>query len=100
VTLLWSCPRCYMTFLKSLIISHYLPSCLSLSAFPLPAFLPHSPLWCSDPLLGQILILYFHSVITWAAVFLVHILIIWHISFLPSQASTGISNTEVNRWSF
>jgi hypothetical protein len=43
VTLLWSCPRCYLTFLKSgfccccftvsLIISHYLPHCLSLSPF-------------------------------------------------------------------
>jgi hypothetical protein len=82
VILLWSCPRCYLTFLKSffflfhcctlsLIIPHY----LSLFPLPLTAFLPHFPFWCSDPLLTQralswSLFLYFHSIITWAAVFL------------------------------
>jgi hypothetical protein len=48
----WSCPRYYLTLLKSLsfcftvvlIISHYLPHCLSSFTFPLSVFLAHSPL--------------------------------------------------------
>jgi hypothetical protein len=63
-------------------LSHY----LSLFLILLPAVLPYSPLWCADPFLCQRVwprSLYFHSVVTWAAIFPAHILIILHISFLP-----------------
>jgi hypothetical protein len=47
VTLLWSLPRCYLTFLKFIFLfyccTHYLslsPHCFLLSPFPLIAFLP------------------------------------------------------------
>jgi hypothetical protein len=90
VTLFWSHPRYDLTSFKSVFfvcLFHLCTHYLSLSSFPLPTFLPHFPLWCVDPLLGQRASswsrsLYFHSIITWTAVFLTHILIIWHISFL------------------